>query len=67
MIRDFLNIVGRRHSGLNVLIFPASVQGDLAPAEIEAALTQLNASGLVDVIVVARGGGSLEDLARIQQ
>jgi len=39
------------------------VQGDSAPAEIETALTQLNASGLVDVIVVARGGGSLEDLA----
>jgi exodeoxyribonuclease VII large subunit len=63
VIRDFLNIVARRHSGLSVLIFPVSVQGDSAPAEIEAALTELNASGLVDVIVVARGGGSLEDLA----
>jgi exodeoxyribonuclease VII large subunit len=63
VIRDFLNIVGRRHSGLNVLLAPASVQGDSAPAEIEAALKQLSASGLVDVIVVARGGGSLEDLA----
>jgi exodeoxyribonuclease VII large subunit len=63
VIRDFLNIVARRHSGLNVLIFPVSVQGDSAPAEIEAALAELNASGLVDVIVIARGGGSLEDLA----
>ena len=68
VIRDFLNIVARRHSGLNVLICPVSVQGDSAPAEIEAALEGLNAaslgdSGLVDVIVVARGGGSLEDLA----
>jgi exodeoxyribonuclease VII large subunit len=63
VIRDFLNIVARRHSGLSVLICPASVQGDSAPAEIEAALAELNASGLVDVIVVARGGGSLEDLA----
>ena len=63
VIRDFLNIVSRRHSGLNVLIFPVSVQGDSAPAEIEAALAQLNVSGLVDVIVLARGGGSLEDLA----
>ncbi len=62
VIRDFLNIVSRRHSGLNVLLCPASVQGDSAPAEIEAALAELNASGLVDVIVVARGGGSLEDL-----
>lgn len=63
VIRDFLNIVGRRHSGLNVLLYPVSVQGDSAPAEIEMALEQLNASGLVDLIVVARGGGSLEDMA----
>ncbi len=63
VIRDFLNIVARRHSGLNVLLCPVSVQGDSAPAEIEGALAELNADGLVDVIVVARGGGSLEDLA----
>ena len=63
VIQDFLNIVGRRHSGLSVLLCPASVQGELAPAEIEAAIEELNRSGLVDVIVVLRGGGSLEDLA----
>jgi exodeoxyribonuclease VII large subunit len=63
VIRDFLNIVARRHSGLNVLLFPVSVQGDQAPAEVETALAELNASGLVDIIVLARGGGSLEDLA----
>ncbi len=64
VIRDFLNIVARRHSGLNVLLYPVSVQGESAPAEIEAALAELNAAqGLVDVIVLARGGGSLEDLA----
>ncbi len=63
VIRDFLNIVSRRHSGLNVLLFPVSVQGDSSPAEIVAALEELNANGLVDVIVIARGGGSLEDLA----
>jgi exodeoxyribonuclease VII large subunit len=63
VIRDFLNIVARRHSGLSVLLFPVSVQGDQAPAEIEAAIAELNESGLVDVIVLARGGGSLEDLA----
>ena len=68
VIRDFLNIVNRRHSGLNVLLYPVSVQGDSAPAEIEAAIADLNAasrdgSPLVDVIVLARGGGSLEDLA----
>ena len=63
VIRDFLNIVVRRHSGLSVLICPVSVQGDSAPAEVEAAINELNAGGLVDVIVVARGGGSLEDLS----
>jgi exodeoxyribonuclease VII large subunit len=63
VIRDFLNIVARRHSGLSVLLCPVSVQGDSAPSEIVAALQELNADGLVDVIVVARGGGSLEDLA----
>jgi exodeoxyribonuclease VII large subunit len=68
VIRDFLNIVARRHSGLNVLLYPVSVQGDSAPAEIESAIAELNGSGpgnsgRVDVIVLARGGGSLEDLA----
>ena len=63
VIRDFLNIVARRHSGLNVLLCPVSVQGDFSAGEVEAALACLNASRLVDVIVIARGGGSLEDLA----
>jgi exodeoxyribonuclease VII large subunit len=68
VIRDFLNIVARRHSGLSVLLAPVSVQGDQAAAEIEAALIWLNAAsltatGVVDIVVLARGGGSLEDLA----
>jgi len=63
VIRDFLNIVRRRHSGLNVLLCPVSVQGASSAAEVEAAIACLNDSALVDVIVVARGGGSLEDLA----
>jgi len=63
VIRDFLNVAGRRHSGLNILLAPVSVQGEQAPAEIVAAIAALNQCGLVDLIVVARGGGSLEDLA----
>lgn len=63
VIRDFLNVVGRRHAGLNVIVCPAAVQGEQAASEVEAALTELNASGRVDLIVVARGGGSLEDLS----
>lgn len=62
VIRDFLNIVGRRHAALQVIVCPASVQGEQAAFEVETALAQLNASGLVDLIVIARGGGSLEDL-----
>ena len=46
-----------------MIVCPAAVQGEQAAGEIEAALAQLNASGLVDLIVVARGGGSLEDLS----
>jgi exodeoxyribonuclease VII large subunit len=63
VIRDFLNIVNRRHAGLSIFLFPVTVQGDAAPAEIEAAIESLNGSGIVDLIVLARGGGSLEDLA----
>ncbi len=63
VIRDFLNIVNRRHSGLSVVVVPVAVQGDNAPAEIEAGLALANERKLADVIVLARGGGSLEDLA----
>jgi exodeoxyribonuclease VII large subunit len=63
VIRDFLNIVGRRHSGLNVIVCRVSVQGESAAAEIESAIARLNACGLADLVVLARGGGSLEDLA----
>jgi len=63
VIRDFLNIVNRRHSGLHVLLFPASVQGDAAAAEVAAGIAHFNRTREVDVIVIARGGGSLEDLA----
>jgi exodeoxyribonuclease VII large subunit len=64
VIRDFLNVVNRRHSGLSVLLYPVSVQGEAAPEEIESAIADLNgAQDLVDLIVLARGGGSLEDLA----
>ena len=63
VVRDFLNIVARRHSGLNVLVVPVAVQGEAAAAEIESALLMLNANSVADLVVIARGGGSLEDLA----
>jgi exodeoxyribonuclease VII large subunit len=63
VIRDFVNIVNRRHAGLHVLLYPALVQGEAAAAEVAAGIAYFNRSRAVDVIVIARGGGSLEDLA----
>ncbi len=63
VIRDFLNVAGRRHLALNVQIYPTAVQGETAALEIAAGIAFFNQSRTVDVIVVARGGGSLEDLA----
>ncbi len=62
-LRDILNILRRRHHGVNVLIYPAQVQGDAAPLEVTAGVRHFNKSRSVDVIIVARGGGSAEDLA----
>jgi exodeoxyribonuclease VII large subunit len=62
-IQDILNILRRRHRGLNVLIYPAQVQGIGASSEVSAGVRYFNRAKNVDVIVVARGGGSLEDLA----
>ncbi len=47
---------------MNVLIYPAQVQGEAAAGEVSAGVRYLNRHGKVDVIIVARGGGSLEDL-----
>src|SRR5690349_14683887 len=62
-LRDILNILRRRHHTANVLIYPAQVQGESAAAEVTAGLKYFNRARNVDVIVVARGGGSAEDLA----
>lgn len=62
-LRDILNILRRRHESANVLIFPAQVQGETAPAEVTAGLRYFNRERNVEVIIVARGGGSVEDLA----
>src|SRR5215468_3352822 len=62
-LRDILNILQRRHHSVNVLIFPAQVQGDAASFEVAAGVRFFSQQKMVDVIVVARGGGSAEDLA----
>ncbi|PYX70779.1 MAG: exodeoxyribonuclease VII large subunit [Acidobacteria bacterium] len=62
-LRDILNILQRRHRSVNVLIFPAQVQGDAASFDVAAGVRFFNQHGNVEVIIVARGGGSAEDLA----
>lgn len=62
-LHDILNILRRRHETVRVLIYPAQVQGDAAAGEVSAGIRYFNSTGGVDVIIVARGGGSLEDLA----
>jgi exodeoxyribonuclease VII large subunit len=62
-LQDMLNVLRRRHESVGILIFPAQVQGDAAPAEVSSGVRYFNKAKNVDVIVIARGGGSLEDLA----
>jgi len=61
-IRDILQVLGRRSSGLDVVVLPAPVQGDSAGAKIAAQIRRANRFQLGDVIITGRGGGSLEDL-----
>ena len=61
-IRDILTVAGRRFSNLHIVIYPARVQGDGAAAEIAEGIDFFNAEGKADVLIVGRGGGSLEDL-----
>lgn len=61
-VRDIIRIIKRRSPGINILISPTAVQGDKAPDEIVASLGRLMVCGVPDVIVIGRGGGSIEDL-----
>src|SRR5205823_3316019 len=61
-IRDILNVIGRRFEGLHLQIYPVRVQGTHAAREIAAAVRHLSRWQLHDVVLICRGGGSLEDL-----
>jgi len=61
-IRDILRVLKRRFPNVHVLLFPVKVQGEGAAKEIVAALGYFNRAKAADVLIVARGGGSLEDL-----
>ncbi len=62
-IRDILQVMRRRWPGLPVILYPTRVQGEEAPREIVEALRLADARGECDLIILARGGGSLEDLS----
>ncbi len=61
-IRDILRVLKRRFANVHVQIYPVKVQGDGAAAEIAAGVRYFNRAKFADVLIVARGGGSLEDL-----
>jgi exodeoxyribonuclease VII large subunit len=61
-VRDIINVLSRRAAGVQVIILPTLVQGSDAAEGIARRIKQANQWGLVDVLIVGRGGGSLEDL-----
>lgn len=62
VIQDILNILGRRFAGFHLILNPVKVQGEGAAEEIAKAIEQFNRYQLADLLIVGRGGGSLEDL-----
>jgi exodeoxyribonuclease VII large subunit len=62
VIRDMLHVLRRRFENIEVVLYPVKVQGEGAAQEIAQGIAYLGAQGEVDVIIVGRGGGSLEDL-----
>jgi exodeoxyribonuclease VII large subunit len=61
-IKDILTVLKRRFPAIPVIIYPTAVQGDNAQQEIVRAIQQANQQALADVLILGRGGGSLEDL-----
>ncbi len=61
-IRDMLNVLGRRFKGVHITVVPCKVQGDAAPGEIVEAIKLAQQLNDIDVMIVGRGGGSIEDL-----
>ena len=61
-IRDLVTVVGRRFPSVQLILNPVRVQGDGAAEDIARAIDEFNEYGQVDVLIVGRGGGSLEDL-----
>ena len=66
-VQDIIRAFSRRNPGIQLLIYPTAVQGETAPREIAAAIELANARDEVDVLLVSRGGGSMEDLAAFNE
>src|SRR3990167_8243184 len=62
VIQDILNVLTRRFKGFHVILNPVKVQGEGAASEIAQAIEDMNRYRLADVLIVGRGGGSIEDL-----
>jgi len=62
VIQDILNVLSRRAQQVHVILNPVKVQGEGAAAEIAKAINEMNQHNLADVLIVCRGGGSIEDL-----
>lgn len=61
-VRDIISVLHRRNPTVSIILAPAIVQGEAGPASVVSAIELLNRYGLVDVLIVGRGGGSLEEL-----
>jgi exodeoxyribonuclease VII large subunit len=66
-VKDILTVLNRRNPGIKVIIYPALVQGEQAAADLVAAISKANNRRECDVLIIGRGGGSLEDLWSFNQ
>jgi exodeoxyribonuclease VII large subunit len=62
VMHDIIETSASRAPGIDILVYPSAVQGEGAARELIKAITQADANGLADIIIIARGGGSIEDL-----
>ena len=62
VIHDMIRVIRRRNPKLDIILWPSEVQGDSAPGQLAAGIRRLNEYRQIDLIIIGRGGGSLEDL-----
>lgn len=62
VIHDIIRVIRRRNHKLDIVLWPSEVQGDVAPPQLVEGVRRLNEYGALDLIIIGRGGGSLEDL-----